>query len=41
MLRREFEKLGPVIEKLGQVFKKFDRVFVLEQGPCCPNQPRY
>ena len=40
-LSREFEKLGRALEKLGRMFKKLDRVFVLQYGPCCPNQPRY
>ena len=27
-------------QKFGRVFKKLGRVFVLQHGPCCPNQPR-
>ena len=36
-----FEKLGRLFWKLGQVFKNLNRVFVLQQGPCCPNHPRW
>ena len=39
-LSRVFDKLGRVFENLGQVFKKLGRMFVLQHGPCCPNQPR-
>ena len=39
-LSRYFEKLGRVFEKLGQVLRKLGCVFVLQQSPCCPIQPR-
>ena len=44
-LGRTFRKLGWASEalrrnqKLGSEFVKFGRVFVLQHGPCCPNQP--
>ena len=44
---RAFQTLGRAFEtiienqKLGREFDKFGRVFVLQHGPCCPNQPRY
>ena len=36
----ENQKLSRVFDKLGRVFKKLGRMFVLQHGPCCPNQPR-
>ena len=41
IIDRVFENLERVLEKLDRVFKKHGRVFVLQYGPCCPNQPRY
>ena len=38
---RENQKLSRMFRKLGWVIKKLGRVFVLQHGPCCPNQPRY
>ena len=38
---RENQKLDRLFEKHDQVFKKLGHVFVLQHGPCCPNQPRY
>ena len=42
-----FQTLGRAFEalrenkKLGREFEKLGRVFVLQHGLCCPNQPRY
>ena len=38
---RENQKLRREFEKLDRVFKKLGRKFVLQNSPCCPNQPRY
>ena len=35
---RENQKLGPEFEMLGRVSKKLGRMFLLQRGPCCPNQ---
>ena len=46
-LRPAFQTLGQAFEalrenkKLVQELEKVGRMFVLQHGPCCPNQPRY
>ena len=46
-LGRAFQTLGQAFQnlrenqKLGREFEKLGRVFVLQYGPCCPNQPWY
>ena len=41
-----FQTLGRAFEglrenqKLDRVFKKLSRIFLLQRGPFCPNQPR-
>ena len=37
---KEKKMLGGEFEKLSRVFKKLGRVFVLQNGPCYPNQLR-
>ena len=44
MLRRTFQTVFEVLredKKLDQVFEKLGRMFVLQRGSCCPNQPQY
>ena len=36
----EFGKLSRVFEKLERMFKMLNRLFVLQQDPCCPNEPQ-
>ena len=38
---RQNQKFDREFQKLSRVFKKLGRVFVLQHGPCCPNQARY
>ena len=46
-LRPAFQTLGQAFEalreneKLSQELEKVGCMFVLQHGPCCPNQPRY